>query len=345
MNASGLLGAALALGLTLYPQPIQANAAQGPSPLDRAIKTVVLTEGAWSFAGGNAWTSSARSFSPPFSGVTGLVSARLLYGVPWTVTLGAVMAGTDALFGTTWIRTAHYDAEWLVGLGVPSTCDAWRSGCGLGLGTWSRLMARSRARDVWFSVEGGWVQGRVASDDRRTALEATWLLSPLLVSQRFGLSSHQSPSLLLGMGPFVGMHNLHIHPRDNADFSVPWHETYNLHVGAGPGLKAELVLPLGALADSLEGSEVSAGALLAWLPGHQASSVPAEAGPIELSLGGGIPTGRRVTAGFRVPLRTPGLASFGLSVWGMEVSGREPFQLGHRGIMMTARATLEQAQP
>ncbi|MBK8013579.1 MAG: hypothetical protein IPK13_19775 [Deltaproteobacteria bacterium] len=316
--------------------------ASEPDPL-RHVQWSAIVDGGWSILMTAAWAASARSWSAPhIKGVTGLISARVLYGTTWSVLVASEIALLRAVAGPSWSGLSHAEIRnvWWLGRSIPARCDEQDGTCGLGLGGYSELSVRIFRGPVPFDLlmTGGWIQGHHSSSATGTLVESTWVQAPLIGRGRVDVGEGPvTVSLALGLGVYYGMHNAHVHPRaETAENSprvrVPFHEIIPLHGGLGLGVHARVSVALcktvsfdagadiapfvlryetrrgpdSAVAPIL-GSEADRGALLVW----RLASI-------------GITLDRR----FLYPVR------LGVHGFGLELSTRPTRRLGHRGLMV-----------
>lgn len=298
-------------------------------------------EGGWSLVLQlDTLLASRRWSSPQPQGLLAQEATRVLYGSTWTVMLGvegalALLAGGGNF---SWLAEAHYQSDWTFGVTAPA-CPApgAGAGCGVGIGGFGGLHARPVGSHFWYEVTGGWLEQRIASDDRRTLEESAWVLSPLAVT--YGARAGAGPlaiDLRVGPGAYFGMHSAHLHPTSVGAraLDVPWHELYPLDTGAGPGARAELGVTL-LHHVRLDGSVVAAPLVL----GTRRTRFAPELAPLAPAPDG-IPWWRMLTLGLAfehpaLPLR------LGVSVFAAELSTRPIDEIGQRGFMLRFDYPLE----
>jgi hypothetical protein len=276
--------------------------------------------------------TSRRWDAPQPRGLLAQEATRILYGTSWTLMLaleGLVASlASDGSFA--WLAEARYRTDWMFGTTAPACAHGAGAGCGAGIGGYGGIHVRPRGSEVWFEVTGGWLEQRVASDERRTLEESSWVLSPFSAS--YGVSEQRGAlgvEARLGAGAYFGMHSAHLHPTTAGarTLDVPWHELYPIDVGTGPGGRGELGFTL-AHAVRLEASFVFAPLLL----GSRRPSVGPELAPL-VAAKRGIPCWRVASAGVALadgvlPLR------LGLSFFASELSTRPIGKLGYGGFML-----------
>lgn len=318
------------------PRPKPEAQAQ-PEPL-RHAKWSAIVDGGWSILMTAAWALSARSWSAPhLQGITGLVSARVLYGTTWSVLVASEISLLRALAGPSWSGLSHAEIRnvWWLGRTIPASCGGWDGACGLGLGGYSELSVRVLDGPVPIEVlmTGGWIQGHHSTSPTRTLVESTWVQAPLIGRARFELKGHATLSLALGAGVYYGMHNAHAHPRAKAstEVRVPFHEIVPLDAGLGLGVHARLRLTLWDLL-SLE----SAVDLSPFLLSYKARHVPSEVVPILASepQRGAALVWRQGSIGLTLDRRFLYPVRLGVHAFGLELSTRPIRSLGHRGLMI-----------
>ncbi len=298
-------------------------------------------EGGWSLVLQlDTLLSSRRWRSPEPQGVLAQEATRVLYGSSWTLMLGvesalAMLAGGGDF---SWLAEAHYQSDWTFGVSAPA-CPApgANAGCGVGIGGFGGLQARPVGSRFWYEVTGGWLEQRIASDERRTLEESSWVLSPLAVT--YGARAGAGPLAIdvrIGPGAYFGMHAAHLHPTTAGarTLDVPWHELYPLDVGVGPGARAELGVTLFRHV-RIDGSMVAAPL---WL-GTRRTRFSPELAPLAPARDG-VPWWRMLTLGLAfehpaLPLR------LGASVFAAELSTRPLDELGQRGFMLRFDYPLE----
>lgn len=336
------LGVLLAAGTLHAEEPAQrasdddgALSALGASRrLIDTMPVVAGIEGSWSLILQlDTLLSSRRWSAPQPQGLLAQETTRILYGSTWTVMLGvegalALLAGGGNL---SWLAEAHYQSDWTFGVTAPAcSTPGVNAGCGVGIGGFGGLHARPVGSHFWYEVTGGWLEQRIASDDRRTLEESSWVLSPFAVT--YGARAGSGPlavDLRLGPGAYFGMHAAHLHPTTTGarSLDVPWHELYPLDVGVGLGARAELGVTLFRHV-RIDGSAVAAPLAL----GTRRTRFSPELAPLAPAPEG-IPWWRMLTLG--VAFEHPALPlRLGASVFAAELSTRPIDELGQRGFML-----------
>jgi hypothetical protein len=305
----------------------------GDDLIDRAPFAAILSN-TWSAPLSVSWVLSGRLFAGPIvQGVSSFVVARVLNGSTWSVLLGLELAALRRLgHGWGWLERVSFNADQTYGFGVPAGCVGPYAarGCGLGLGGTDELRGHLRGTPWVFSLTGGWIQGRVATDEKRTVIESTWLFSP--VAAQLEIERALGPlraRAALGPGLYFGMHTAHVHPETTRDdLGVPWHGLYPLDAGIGIGLRADAALTVARV--------VSIGGTLIVAPmlGRSLPDIDPVAAPVISSAGRSLLTWRTVSVGATVEL--PGTAGvrLGLRYWAGELSSRPLPSAGHQAIAL-----------
>lgn len=311
------------------------------------IKTVpeaAILNGAWSAVlQFSTLMSSGRYTGPQPRGLIAHEFTRLLYGGSWTAML-ALEAYTVVSFtggNLDFLAEATYRMDWLMAATLPS-CPGQVSygGCGVGVGGFGSLRIRPKGSAVSFEAGGGWIEQRVANDERRTVSESMWVLMPLAAT--VGAETPTAPlALFLRAGPglYFGMHNGHLHPHGTGPGmpTAPWHEFYPIDVGVGPGGVAHGGL---VVAKKLR---FEAELVMAVLPlGTTRSHLPPDLAP--LSGSDGVPSFRLLSLGAawddpKTPFR------FGASLFRAELSTRPLSNFGHAGGMVRLEFPLRVSGP
>jgi hypothetical protein len=307
------------------------------SDLLATVPTIAVFDGSWSIGMQIGTLAAARTWDAPYpKGLVAHEATRILYGTSWTAMIAAegLLAVVASGSRFDWIAEATYRTDWLFGLEVPAPCprtDAY-GGCGIGIGGFGGVHVRPLGSRVWFEVTGGWVEQRVANDERRTLAESAFVLAPMTATYEVKVAEGGPVALRARAGPgvYFGMHDAHIHPTElgERDLDVPWHELYPLDVGLGPGGRAELRLVL-AQHFSFDGELVAAPLLLGGTTTHPSKDVA----PLDGERGG-LPTWRMIGLGASFDHASVMPMRAGVSFFGAELSGRPVARLGHRGVML-----------
>lgn len=325
------------LGATEPPEHDDDDALSAFSASRRLIDTLPVVagiEGSWSLVLQlDTFLSSRRYGAPQPHGLVAQEATRILYGSTWTAMLGiegalALLAGGGNF---SWLAEAHYRSDWTFGVTARACPEAGAyGGCGVGVGGFGGLHARPVGSPFWYEVTGGWLEQRIANDERRTLEESAWVLSPLAVT--YDARAGGGPLVLdlrAGPGAYFGLHAAHLHPTSAGarTLDVPWHELYPLDAGVGPGARAELTVTFFRHL-TLDGSVVAAPLAL----GTRRTRVTPELAPLGPAPAG-IPWWRMVTLGVAVEHRALPLR-LGVSVFAAELSTRPIDELGARGFML-----------
>ncbi len=288
----------------------------------------------WSAPLSVSWVLSGRLFSGPIAqSVSSFVVARVLNGTTWSVLLGLELAAIRRLGkGWGWLEEVSFNINQLVGVGVPAGCSSATEarGCGLGLGGNDELRGRLRGTPWVFSLTGGWIQGRVIADEKRTVMESTWLFSPIAAQIEGVLARGPLRARgAIGPGLYFGMHAAHVHPESAKDkLGVPWHGLYPLDGGVGVGLRADASLTIGRVF-SLGGTLIVAPML-----GRSLPDIDPVAAPVRSSAGSGLLSWRAASLGATVELPGTRGTRIGLRYWAGELSSRPLPNAGHRAIAL-----------
>lgn len=304
------------------------------------VPTIAVFDGSWSIGMQLGTLLAARTWAPPYSpyprGLVAHEATRILYGTSWTAMIAAegLIAVIAAGSRFDWIAEAKYRTDWIFGLAVPGPCPRTGAygGCGVGIGGFGGIHVRPLGSRVWYEVTGGWIEQRLATDERRTVAESAFVLAPMTATYELTTDELAPVALRARAGPgvYFGMHDAHVNPTElgEKDLKVPWHELYPLDVGLGPGARAELrVVFLQRL--SLDGELVVAPLFLGGPTTHPSHDVA----PLDAERGG-VPTWRMVGLGASwdhaevLPMRA------GISLFAAELSGRPVSRLGHQGVML-----------
>jgi len=301
--------------------------------LIRTVPEAAVLNGAWSgVLQFSTLMSSGRYTGPQPRGLIAQEATRLLYGGSWTAMLALEAYAVVSLSGGNFdfLAEATYRMDWLMATTLPA-CPGKISygGCGVGVGGFGSLGIRPKGSAVSFEAGGGWIEQRVANDERRTVSESMWVLMPFAAT--VGVETPSAPLGLFfrgGPGLYFGMHSGHLHPHGTGPGmpSAPWHEFYPIDVGVGPGGMAHGGLVVGKTL-RLEGELVAAVLPL----GTTRSHLPPDLAP--LSGSDGIPSFRLLSLGAtwddsKTPFR------FGVSLFRAELSTRPLSSFGHAGGMV-----------
>ena len=313
------------------PRGLVADLRAGKDLLD-TVPTIAVFDGSWSLNLQLSTLLTNRTWSAPYPG--GLLShftTRFLYGTTWVAMLGveslAAVTATGARFD--WIGEAHYRTDWALGVLAPGTSSAGAP-ASPGVGGFGGLHVRFARSRWWYEVSGGWIQQRIATDERRTLAESTWIMTPAAIARELSVSA--GPLTLYargGPGVYFGMPNAHVHPTTAGarTLAVPWHELYPLDWGLGPGGRAEARAILFRRA-SIDAEVVVAPLLLGGVDARPSADVA----PLD-GARGGTPVFRSAAIGVSyedpsTPMR------LGLSYFTTELSGRRVLDMGHRAVML-----------
>jgi hypothetical protein len=296
------------------------------------VPTIAVFDGSWSLTLQLSTILTNRAWSTPYPG--GLVShftTRFLYGTTWVAMLGveSLLAVTATGADFDWIGEAHYRTDWAVGLLAPGSAAA-SAPASPGVGGFGGLHVRFARTRWWYEVSGGWIQQRVANDERRTLAESTWIMTPAAIAREVSVGGGPLEVRARGgPGVYFGMHNAHVHPTVTGarTLSVPWHELYPLDWGLGPGGRVEARAIFFGRA-SLDAEIVVAPLLIGGVDARPRADVAPLDGPR-----GGTPVFRSAALGVSyedpsTPMRV------GLSYFTTELSGRPVVDMGHRAVML-----------
>jgi hypothetical protein len=311
--------------------------------LIRSAPAAALLDGSWSAVLQITTAMTSRRYSGPQPrGYIAHEATRVLYGSSWTAMLAieGYLASTLGGGNFDFLAEASYRADWLFAATLPA-CPAIVSygGCGIGVGGFGTLRMRAHGSAISFEAGGGWIEQRVANDERRTISESMWVLTPL--SATVGVDTPAAPlGLFLRAGPgvYFGMHNAHLHPVGSGPGfpRAPWHEIFPIAAGVGPGGRVSAGISV-VRRLSLEAELVAAVLAL----GTRRSKVPEALLPLEGSRG--VPKFRLVSFG-AVWHATEVPFSFGASVFRAELSTRPLERLGHSGGMVRLEFPLRVAR-
>ncbi|MEO7328799.1 MAG: hypothetical protein ABI193_09495 [Minicystis sp.] len=331
-----VLGSAAAQAQPKAPRPgtDPAEILRGGDDLIAQAPVAATLSNTWSAPLSVSWVLSGRLFAGPIAqGVSSFVVARVLNGSTWSVLLGLELAAVRRLgHGWGWLERVSFNADQTYGFNVPAGCSGAYAarGCGLGLGGTDELRGRLRGTPWVFSLTGGWIQGRVATDEKRTVIESTWLFSP--VAAQIEGTATLGPLRArgaIGPGLYFGMHIAHVHPETTKDdLGVPWHGLYPLDGGIGLGLRADASLTIGRVF-SLGGTLIVAPML-----GRSLPDIDPVAAPVRSSAGRGLLSWRTASFGATVELPNTAGTRIGLRYWAGELSSRPLPSAGHQAIAL-----------
>jgi len=309
----------------------------GADLVDSAPNAIVF-DGMWSLYTQFGTQLTNRNWDAPYPwGTTGQYSTRFLYGLSWTGMLAVesfvLIAGAGGTFE--WLAEANYRSDWIVGVDAPVCPRPGASGgCGVGVGDFSFLQMRPRGSKWWFEAGGGWIQQRISNDQYRTVAESSWVLTP--ISATYEVKTDQEADvafrMVAGPGIYFGLHNGHMHEtlrgRRDKGLSAPWHSMYVLDGGIGQGgrVDARPVFP--------RRGGIEAGLILGpFLVGGPAGRPPAAHPPPPPPPGPGMSVWRKHTLGLswndpKWPVKPV------VAAWAAELSERNVFLAGHRGLML-----------
>jgi hypothetical protein len=301
------------------------------------VPTAAIIEGSWSLALHFNSTLTSRAWDAPYPlGTIGHYSARVLYGMSWTLMMGleslAVMAAHRGESG--WIGDASYRSDWVMPVDLPACphTGAW-GGCGLGIGGFSFIQVRPIGSRWWYEAGGGWIQQRVLNDAFRTVAESSWVLTPISATYELKTDPDDAVAFRLFAGPgvYFGMHAGHMHPtrlgtevyRDR-----PWTQMYPLDAGIGPGARVEGRMIIGQRL-SLEAELVAA----PFLVGGPSENVSRDVAPLDHEREG-MSVWRKtgIGIGWDDPRHLPFKAT--LAFFAAELSDRPVDRIGYRGGMI-----------
>jgi hypothetical protein len=312
---------------------VMAKLRGGDDLMAQAPVAATLTN-TWSAPLSASWIASARLFAGPLDqAVSSFLVARVLNGTTWSLLLGLELATVRTLGGG-WgfLQRVDFTTDHRFGFGVPAGCvSPWATrGCGLGLGGTDELRGHLRGSPWVFTLTGGWIQGRVASDERRTVIESTWLFSPVAAQLEAGASfGPLHASAALGPGLYFGMHTAHVHPESSKDrLGIPWHGLYPLDGGIGLGLRADATLTI-ARVIALSGTVIVAPML-----GRSIPAIDPIAAPVRSSAGESFLSWRTASVGASVELPGTQGIRLGLRYWVGELSSRPLPKAGHQAISL-----------
>jgi hypothetical protein len=308
--------------------------------LIRSAPAVAALDGGWTLAMNYAWALSANSVRPiNVQSVTSFASTHILYGTSWSLMLASEALLARAAFGTgwRWLERADWRSDWMFGGDVPAGCGTLgrQGGCGLGLGGFSgiRYKVAELTWPVTFEASGGWLQGRVVSDARRTVIESIWIMTPFAASYDARVTAGPlEVKASLGPGVYFGMHNGHVHPTvlgaraSSERVHASWTGIVPLEAGLGPGGNA--ALSVAAFGVALEAEAIVAPFVAGYVDQHPDAAIA----PLDAPRAGGIPVWRRASLGLSVPLAGGGRV--GLHAWAAELSTRALSELGHRALVV-----------
>jgi hypothetical protein len=301
----------------------------------KTAPTIAVIDGSWSIGLQIGSFLTTRTWRQPLlRGVIAQESTRILYGTSWTAMLGLesllMVVASGSRFD--WLGEATYRTDWMFGLSLPSCpYTGAYGGCGIGIGGFGGLHLRPLGSRWWFEAGGGWVEQRVANDERRTLAESVWVLTPIAAAYEVKVGGDPLELRVQGgPGVYFGMHNAHVHPTKLGEKTLdpPWTEIYPLDTGGGVGGRVE------ARAIVMRRFSLDAELIMApFFVGGATHDPPPDVAPLDAPRGG-VPVWRYVALGASfdhtpiMPMRA------GVSVFGAELSGRPVEQIGHRGVMI-----------
>jgi hypothetical protein len=311
---------------------------KGGHDLVESVPTAAVFDGMWSLYVHFATELTNRTWDAPYPwGTIGQYSTRLLYGLTWTGMLAleslAVLVATGGTWE--WLGEAGYRSDWMVATDAP-VCPRVGAygGCGLGVGDFAFLSIRPRGSRWWLEAGGGWIQQRIYNDQYKTVAESSWVLTPISATYEVKTDQERAVAFKMYAGPgiYFGLHNGHMHPtlrgeRDK-NLNAPWHEMYGLDGGIGPGGRVDARVVFGRRI-GLDAELVVSPFLL----GGPVSGRPStDISPLDFERGG-MSVWRKGLVGVswndpKWPIR-PVLAAFAA-----ELSERNVFLAGHRGVML-----------
>lgn len=313
--------------------------------LASAAPGIALLEGAWSAAEWAASFAISRRWDSP-RGYAPQIFTRVLYGTTWTIMQGIESGLAVAVAGDfTWADRARYRTQWFLGTHVPAGCShiGAEGGCGLGTGSFSSLGFRMRDSNVWLRNDGGWLESRVSTNQRRTLEESTFALIPLEVL--YELETHDrvtgptqgiAASVRGGGALLLGLHQAHVHPRPAFVDAYPksFTEMAFLDAGLGIGATVEARVDFGRYA-SIFGQ-----ARFIPLPaGGVRKDVEPETERLGTDRPGDFVVFRQFSFGVSHLFPSAAL-DLGVGYYAMELSGRRVTNIGHGAIMMQLEYTL-----
>ncbi len=346
---AGLCGACA----VFWPRPVHAedvwDDAKAARRLVDTVPNVAYLEGSWSLAEWVGSFATSRRWDSPYGWAPQLFT-RVLYGTTWTVMQG-VESGAAVALGDrdfSWSDQVRYRTQWYAGLFVPAGCAhvGAEGGCGLGTGSFSSLAFRVKDTHFWLRNDGGWIESRVSTNERRTLEESTFALVPAEVLYELSVNTSGAPgrarhglglTLRGGVNLLVGLHQAHVHPRYAFRDAYPKTitEMAFLDVGAGVGGALEARVDF-APAVSLFGQ-----ARFVPLPaGGVRKSVEPEAERLATDRPGDFVTYRQVVFGASHWFPSAGL-DLGLGYSAMELSGRRAINVGHGAAMIQLEYTID----
>jgi len=306
---------------------------------------VALLEGSWTLAEWAGTLAVSRRWDSP-AGYAPQILTRVFYGTSWSLMQGVESGIAVAAFGAdfAWTDRVRYRTQWMIGTHVPSGCSTLgaEGGCGLGIGSFSSLGFRLRGSNVWIRNDGGWLESRVSTNEKRTLGESTFALVPAEVLYELELGGGRrtrSLGLVLrgGANVVLGIHQAHVHPRPAFVDVYPKNitEMAFLDVGIGAGAVAEARVDVGRWF-SLFGQ-----ARFTPLPlGGVRKTVEPEAERLATDRPGDFVTYRQVVFGASHYVSAIGL-DLGVGYAAMELSGRHVTNLGHGALTVQLDYTID----
>lgn len=309
----------------------------GADVVDSARDAAVI-DGMWSLYTQVGTVLTNRNLDAPYPwGTIGHYSTRFLYGFSWTLMLFVESFALLSANGGTWERLAEatYRTDWMVGADAP-VCSrpGANGGCGVGVGNFAFIQIRARGWKWWLEAGGGWLQQRIYDDEYKTVAESSWVLTPISATYEVKTDPDRAVAfrMVAGPGVYFGLHNGHMHEtlrgqRDKG-LRAPWHQMYVLDSGIGPGGRIDARLVFGRRL-GIEAELIMA----PFIVGGPTSGRPStDIAPLDFEREG-MSVWRKGVVGLswndpKWPLR-PVLAAFGA-----ELSERDVFLAGHRGVTL-----------
>lgn len=348
MRPTSLIASALTLGVgvmtcgdAVAAEPRRLNAWErftAGADLVESSRTAAVFDGMWSLYTQVGTALANRNYDAPYPwGSIGHYSTRILYGFSWTLMLAlestVLLTATGGTWG--WLGEATYRTDWMVGTDAPVCAHPGANGgCGVGVGNFAFLQVRPRGTKWWFEAGGGWLQQRIYNDEYKTVAESSWVLTPISATYEVKTDPERAVAFRMVAGPgiYFGLHNGHMHEtlrgRRDKGLRAPWHQLYPLDGGIGPGARVDARLVF-AKRLGIEAELIMA----PFLVGGPTSDRPStDISPLDFEREG-MSVWRKLVFGVSWndptwPVR-PVVAAFGA-----ELSEREVFLAGHRGVTL-----------